>query len=179
MAWKPASSSPKRAGPTASIVERPIAESIEYLPPTQSQKPNAFAGSIRVEAPSRLEQVAPVDVRDEAEGDLAIAVRTEGVVRHRGPEIGAADPHVDNRANAPPRVASPLARPDALRERRHRVQHRVDLRDDVATVDDERPVTRHAESDVQCGSILGRVHVLAPVHRVASLQHAPSGGEGE
>ena len=29
IAWKPASSSRKRSGPTASIVERPIAESIE------------------------------------------------------------------------------------------------------------------------------------------------------
>ena len=45
-AWKPASISAKASGPTASIVESPIAESIEYRPPTQSQKPNAFAGSI-------------------------------------------------------------------------------------------------------------------------------------
>ena len=29
IAWKPASSSAKRSGPIASIVERPIAESIE------------------------------------------------------------------------------------------------------------------------------------------------------
>src|SRR5271169_6928436 len=36
----------KLSGPTASIVESPIAESMEYRPPTQSQKPNMFAVSI-------------------------------------------------------------------------------------------------------------------------------------
>ncbi len=34
------------SGPTASIVERPIAESIEYRPPTQSQKPNMLSVSM-------------------------------------------------------------------------------------------------------------------------------------
>ena len=34
------------SGPTATIVNRPIAESIEYRPPTQSQNSNMFAVSI-------------------------------------------------------------------------------------------------------------------------------------
>ncbi len=46
IAWKPSSISRNRAGPIASIVDSPIAESIEYRPPTQSQKPNMFAVSI-------------------------------------------------------------------------------------------------------------------------------------
>src|SRR5262249_62362023 len=36
----------KFSGPTAIIVERPIAEIIEYRPPTQSQKPNMLATSM-------------------------------------------------------------------------------------------------------------------------------------
>src|SRR5208337_3046616 len=36
----------KLSGPTASMVERPIAESMEYRPPTQSQKPNMLAVSM-------------------------------------------------------------------------------------------------------------------------------------
>ena len=36
----------KWSGPMASMVERPIAESIEYRPPTQSQKPNMLAVSM-------------------------------------------------------------------------------------------------------------------------------------
>ena len=46
IAWKPASIWPNCSGPTATIVDRPMAESIEYRPPTQSQKPNMFAVSI-------------------------------------------------------------------------------------------------------------------------------------
>src|SRR6266853_6134785 len=36
----------KLSGPMAIIVERPIAESIEYRPPTQSQNPNMLAVSM-------------------------------------------------------------------------------------------------------------------------------------
>src|SRR6516225_1575198 len=46
ISWNPASSSANCCGPIASIVESPIAESIEYRPPTQSQNPNMFSASI-------------------------------------------------------------------------------------------------------------------------------------
>ena len=36
----------KLSGPTAIIVDRPIAASIEYRPPTQSQNPNVLAASM-------------------------------------------------------------------------------------------------------------------------------------
>ncbi len=59
MAWKPASISPNRSGPMASIVESPIAESIEYRPPTQSQKPNMLSVSMPNSAtPSALVETA-------------------------------------------------------------------------------------------------------------------------
>ena len=45
-AWNPARRSWNPTGPIATIVERPIAESMEYRPPTQSQKPNMLSGSI-------------------------------------------------------------------------------------------------------------------------------------
>ena len=44
IARKPASSSRKSSGPMAIISDRPIAESIEYRPPTQSQNPNMLRG---------------------------------------------------------------------------------------------------------------------------------------
>ena len=46
IARKPASSSRKSSGPIAIISDRPIAESIEYRPPTQSQNPNMFVVSM-------------------------------------------------------------------------------------------------------------------------------------
>ena len=46
ISWNPEIIARKASGPIASIVERPIAESIEYRPPTQSQNPNMFDGSM-------------------------------------------------------------------------------------------------------------------------------------
>ena len=46
IAWKPARKSAKFSGPMVTATEVPIAESTEYRPPTQSQKPNAFSGSM-------------------------------------------------------------------------------------------------------------------------------------
>ena len=46
MACEPASSCSKLSGPIASMVDRPIADSIEYRPPTQFQKPNMLAVSM-------------------------------------------------------------------------------------------------------------------------------------
>ena len=46
IARKPASISRKSSGPIAIISDSPIAESIEYRPPTQSQNPNMFSVSM-------------------------------------------------------------------------------------------------------------------------------------
>ncbi len=46
MSWNPASISSNWSGPSAIMLDSPMAESIEYRPPTQSQNPNMFAVSI-------------------------------------------------------------------------------------------------------------------------------------
>ena len=46
MSWNPASISSNWSAPSAIIVESPMAESIEYRPPTQSQNPNMLAVSM-------------------------------------------------------------------------------------------------------------------------------------
>ncbi len=46
IAWKPASISANCSAPIAIISDRPIAESYEYRPPTQSQNSNMLAGSM-------------------------------------------------------------------------------------------------------------------------------------
>ena len=46
MAWKPASMAANPLGPIAIMVDSPIAASMEYRPPTQSQKPNILARSM-------------------------------------------------------------------------------------------------------------------------------------
>ena len=63
------------------------------------------------------------------------------------------------------------------RERRHPVEHLMDLLDDVLAVDDQRAVLRHPQRHVEDGPVLGDVDVLAAEHRVAPLGDAASAGE--
>ena len=46
MTWKPARNSANRSLPMTAMTDRPIAESTEYRPPTQSQKPNMLSVSM-------------------------------------------------------------------------------------------------------------------------------------
>ena len=48
----------------------------------------------------------------------------------------------------------------------HLVEHRVDRRDDVLAVDDDRASLRRAQRDVQHGALLRDVDLLAAEHRV-------------
>ena len=50
--WKPSRNSAKRSLPIAAITDSPIAESTEYRPPTQSQKPNMLSVSMPTSATS-------------------------------------------------------------------------------------------------------------------------------
>ena len=120
-------------------------------------------------SPRRLDEVGSVDVGDEAERHVAAAVVPEGVIRHHGAEVGAADPDVDDVADRRAGEARPLPRANSVRERGHPVEHGVHVRDDIDAVDDERAPARHAQRDVQDRAILGDVDPLAREHRVASL----------
>ena len=123
----------------------------------------------RIEVAGRLDRVRAVHVRDEAERQVAAAVVAQRLIRHRRPEIGAADPDVDH---VPDRLAGctqPGAAANAIAERSHAVEHLVDVAHDVLAVDDERALPRHPQGDVEDGAVLGDVDVLAAEHRVAPL----------
>ena len=181
---EPARSSRKRSGPIAIISERPIAESSEYRPPTQSQNSNMFSVSIPnsatslgvrgdrdevlrdrrlvaaqlpeqpvagrprvrerldgrerlrrddeerrggIEVARRLDEVGPVDVRDEPVGPLAVGVLRQRAGRHRGAEVGAADADVHHGPDRLAGVAAPFAAAHAIGERSHAVEHGVHL----------------------------------------------------
>ena len=130
-----------------------------------------------VEVPGLLGEVGAVDVGDEAEGHLAARVVPQRLVGHHRPQVRAADADVDHVADRLARVALPLARADPVGERRHPVEHLVDLLDDVLAVDDQRAVLRHPQRDVEHGAVLGDVDVLAAEHRVPALGDAALVGE--
>ena len=78
-----------------------------------------------------------------------------------------------------PGVPRPGARADPVGERRHPVEHLVDVGDDVAAVDDERRPSRHPEGDVEHRAVLGRVDPVAAEHRLRALCQARLAGELE
>ena len=91
----------------------------------------------RIEIVDRFGEIGAIDVGNEAEGHVAVAVMLERFVGHHRPEVGAADADVDDVANALAGVALPVAAADAVAKAGHLVEHGVDLRDDVLAVDDD------------------------------------------
>ena len=117
-------------------------------------------------------EVGAVDVGDEAEGQVALAVVLQRLVGHDRAEVGAADADVDDVADALAGVALPLAAADAVGEGGHLVEHRVHRGDDVFAVDDDRLALGSAQGDVQDGAVLGDVDLVAAEHRVDLLAQA-------
>ena len=98
----------------------------------------------RVEIADRFGEVGAIDVRDEPEGEAALAVVPERLVGHDRPEIGATDADVDDVADRLAGVAFPVAAAHAVREVGHPVEHRMDLWHNVLAVNHDRRAARRA-----------------------------------
>ena len=122
--------------------------------------------------------VGPVDVGHEAGGELGVAERIERPVRHRRPEVAAADADVDDRADAPAGRTGPVAVADAIAELAHPGQHLVHVGHDVVAVDLDHGVRGRPQRDVEDGALLGDVDRLAGEHRVAARLDAGGRGNG-
>ncbi len=103
----------------------------------------------RLETGERTREIGGIDVRDEARRELARGVGLERLVRHRGAEVAAADPDVDDGADSPTGRPHPLPVLHLLRERGHAVELRVHLLHHVHPVHHERSRAWHPQRDVQ------------------------------
>ena len=120
----------------------------------------------RVEIADRFGEVGAIDVRDEPEGEAAVAVVPERLVGHDRPQIGTADADVDDVADPLAGVPVPGAAAHAIREVRHPVEHGMNLGHDVLAVDQDRRAARRAQRHVEHGSFLRDVDLLAAEHGV-------------
>jgi len=93
----------------------------------------------------------------------------ECLVRHHRTEVRAADPDVDDVANALAGVPLPRAAPHAVREIGHGVVNGVDRGHHVLTVDDDRRAARRPQGHVQDGTVFGHVDLVSLEHRVDAL----------
>ena len=123
----------------------------------------------RIEVAGRLEEIGAIDVGNEAERERAIAVMSQRLVRHHGPEVGAADADIDDVADGLAGVALPFAAADAVGELRHPVEHGMNLRHHVVAVHDNRCSFGGAQRHMQHSALFGDIDFLAAEHCVAPL----------
>ena len=119
-----------------------------------------------IEIEGCFDYVGAVDVGDEAEGQSAVAVMFQGLVRHDGAKVRAADPDINDGLDALSRVSFPMAVTDTPRKIGHFIEHGMDLRYDVLAVHRNRFALRRTKRDMQNGPIFGHIDLFAPEHGV-------------
>ena len=136
-------------------------------------------GRLGVQVLRGLARVGGVDVGDKAALQALLHVGLQGLVRHDGAEVGAADANVDDGLNRLAGDAHPLARADAAGEGVDLLQHLVHVGDGILAVDRQGVGRGAAQRGMQDGAVLGDVNVLACKHAVAQVRHAGLLGERE
>ena len=97
----------------------------------------------------RLGQIGAVDVRNEAERHLALAVKAQCLVSHHRAEVEPPIPTFDHVADPLAGMAFPLAAAHLVAERAHLIEHGVDFGHDVFPSDHDGGVLRSPQSHVQ------------------------------
>ena len=127
----------------------------------------------------RFGKVIAVDIRDELAAQRAVAVKLERFVGHDRAEIGSTDTDIDHVADLLAGVTEPLARADAVGERRHFVEHLVHSGNNILAVDEDFLRARRAQSRVQHRTVLGAVDFFSAEHGVNASAQSPLFGQGE
>ncbi len=115
-----------------------------------------------------LGEVGAIDVGNEAEGQVALAVVSQGFVRHHRPQVRSADADVDDIADRLAGVALPLPAAHPVGEIGHLIENGMDLGHHVLAIHDDGLPLGGAQGHVQDGPLFGDVDLLAPEHGIDS-----------
>src|SRR5215468_10298520 len=126
----------------------------------------------RIEIAYRFREVSAIDIGNEAEGHISLAVVLESFIGHDRPEIGAANADVHDVTNALTSVTCPRAASDAVRKISHLVEYRVDLRDHVLSIDEDACVLRRTKRHMQNRALFRDVYLVSAKHGVESRAQA-------
>ena len=132
---------------------------------------------MRIEPLGRPGEIGAVHIGDETDRQVRIAERTQRAIGHFRPEIGAADPDIDDVADSFAAVSGPGAGPHLARERGHPVEDGMDLGHDILAVDENLLAAFGAQRHMQDGAVLADVDLLAREHRVAPRGDAARPGK--
>ena len=119
-----------------------------------------------VEIVDRFDEIRAIDVRNEPEREVAVAVVPERFIGHDRAQVGPADSDIDDVADWFAGVAFPFAGANTIREPGHPVEHGMDPGHDILAVDQNRRAARCTQRDVQHGAVLGDVDLLATKHGI-------------
>ena len=119
-----------------------------------------------VEVARGLGEVGAVDVGDEAESQVALAVMPQCLVRHHRPQVGPTDADIDDVANRLAGVALPFAAAHPVGEVSHLVEHGMDLRHDVFAIHDDGLPFGGAQGHVQDGPLFRDVDFVPAKHGI-------------
>src|SRR5262249_60579309 len=114
-------------------------------------------------------EVGAVDVGDEENRNGSLAVVLQSLVGHPRPEVGAADTDVNDVANALAGMALPCASPHSVGKVSHLVEHGVDRRDHIFTINDDGGTFWGTQSDMQDSPVFRDIDLLTPEHGVDPL----------
>jgi hypothetical protein len=123
-------------------------------------------GSVQIA--NGLEEIGAIDVGDEAECHVALAVMPQGFIGHNRPEVGPADADVDDVANALAGMAFPCTHANLVREFGHPVEDRMNLGNHVPAVDDDGCAAGRSQSRVEHGAVFGDVDFVSRKHHFNS-----------
>ena len=121
---------------------------------------------LSVEVAGSLGEVGAVDVGHEAEGQVALAVVPQCLVRHHRPQVGPTDANIDDVADRLAGVALPFATAHPVGETGHLVEHGADLRHDVFAFHHDGLPFGGTQGHVQDGPLLRDVDLLTAKHGI-------------
>ena len=130
-----------------------------------------------IEVAHGLDEIRAVDVRDEAEGQVAAGVMPQRLIRHHRAKVRAADADIDHIFDLLARKTLPLARADLLGESGHLFEHRMHLRHHILAVDDDLFRLRRPQRHVQHRAVFGDVDLVAAEHGIDLLAQTRLFGE--
>ena len=129
---------------------------------------SVVSGSMTLE---RFSDVRSVDVRDECTFKPGLAYGLRASVTICGPRSEPPMPILTMSVMAFICVAAPRTVAYRVAETAHLSQYAVDIRHDIVSVDDDRPIGPVAQRDMQHRPILGRVDFLSGKHCVTHCRH--------
>ena len=120
---------------------------------------------------------APSTLATKRKVERGIAELPQGAIGHLRPEIRPADPDIHDVANALAAMPGPLARAHLVGKLRHPVEDRMNLGDDVLSVDEDFLTAGRAQRHMQHRAVLAHVDLFSREHRVPPRLDSARPGE--